>query len=57
MLAFVVRIIYGGINENQTVKEITGETIMEGSFVGYVMIGIIIISLFHVIFNGLSQKN
>lgn len=55
--AFVIRIIYGELNENHVVRELTGETRMDGSSVGYVLIGIVILSLISfVIFNILSKK-
>ncbi|MBL1232549.1 MAG: hypothetical protein P1U44_03350 [Vicingaceae bacterium] len=57
VVAFVFRILYGELNETHDVREITGELRMGGSSVGYVLIGIIILSIISfVIFNELSKK-
>ena len=57
VVAFVIRIIYGELNENHVVRELAGEARMEGSSVSYVLIGVVILSLISfVIFNMLSKN-
>lgn len=57
VVAFVIRIIYGELNETHVVREVTGKARMEGSFVGYVLVGITILSLISfVLFNILSKN-
>lgn len=57
VVVFVIRILYGELNETHVVREITGELRMGGSSFGYVLIVIIILSIISfVIFNELSKK-
>lgn len=57
LLAFAIRIIQGELEEEHISRGLTGETRMDGSTLGYLMVGIIIVSLVSfVIFNELSKK-
>ena len=57
IIGFILRIIQGELEEDHVVRNITSETRMDGSLLGYLLTAIIILALLSfVIFNQLSKK-